>query len=78
MVAMDEKLTALADYIAASLPGVVRDSAISRGELALQVEAGSLLQVVGFLRDDAKCRFTMLCDLCGVDYPDRKRRFDVV
>jgi NADH-quinone oxidoreductase subunit C len=30
------------------------------------------------LRDDPKCRFTMLCDVCGVDYPDRPLRFDVV
>ena len=31
-----------------------------------------------FLRDDPKCRFTLLCDICGVDYPDREPRFDVV
>ena len=31
-----------------------------------------------FLRDDPKCRFSVLCDICGVDYPDRPQRFDVV
>ena len=31
-----------------------------------------------FLRDDPKCRFTVLCDICGVDYPDRPQRFEVV
>ncbi len=30
------------------------------------------------LRDDADVRFVQLIDLCGVDYPDREKRFDVV
>ena len=25
-----------------------------------------------------RCQFTILCDICGVDYPDRPLRFDVV
>jgi len=36
------------------------------------------VRLLQFLRDDPKCRFTLLCDICGVDYPDRERRFDVV
>jgi len=31
-----------------------------------------------FLRDDPDCRFTVLCDICGVDYPERALRFEVV
>ncbi|MDD9331598.1 MAG: NADH-quinone oxidoreductase subunit C [Wolbachia sp.] len=31
-----------------------------------------------FLRDNKKCRFELLVDIFGVDYPDRERRFDVV
>jgi NADH-quinone oxidoreductase subunit C len=30
------------------------------------------------LRDDPGCGFTILVDLCGVDYPGRSPRFDVV
>jgi len=30
------------------------------------------------LRDDANCLFKVLVDLCGVDYPDRDQRFEVV
>ena len=29
-------------------------------------------------RDDPQCRFGCLIDICGVDYPERERRFDVV
>ena len=31
-----------------------------------------------YLRDDPRCLFTQLIDICGVDYPGRECRFDVV
>ena len=31
-----------------------------------------------FLRDDAECRFVCFIDICGADYPEREKRFDVV
>ena len=31
-----------------------------------------------FLRDDVQCGFVNLIDICGVDYPKREDRFDVV
>ena len=34
--------------------------------------------VITFLRDDERCRFGCLIDICGVDYPEREERFDVV
>jgi NADH-quinone oxidoreductase subunit C len=76
--AMDDKLKDHADYVSAALPGAVLASEVHHGELSLRVERTAVLQVLGFLRDDAKCRFTVLCDICGVDYPDRAQRFDVV
>ena len=30
------------------------------------------------LRDDAECEFKILVDICGVDWPQREKRFDVV
>ncbi len=37
-----------------------------------------IVKVVQFLRDDRECEFTTLIDLCGVDYPRRPVRFEVV
>jgi NADH-quinone oxidoreductase subunit C len=48
------------------------------GELMLTVEPGQIVQVVTFLRDDKNCLFKLLLDICGVDFPDREPRFDVV
>jgi NADH-quinone oxidoreductase subunit C len=75
---MDDKLKALADHLAASLPGVVLASEIRHHELSCRIERETLPRVLEFLRDDAKCRFTVLCDICGVDYPERPQRFEVV
>jgi NADH-quinone oxidoreductase subunit C len=75
---MDDKLKALAEYISAALSGAVLSSEIRHGELVCHIKREDLLRVLGFLRDDPKCRFNLLCDLCGVDYPDRPQRFEVV
>jgi NADH-quinone oxidoreductase subunit C len=75
---MDDRLKALAEYLATALSGAATACEIRHGELSVRVAADALLRVLGFLRDDAKCRFTTLCDICGVDLPDRPRRFDVV
>jgi NADH-quinone oxidoreductase subunit C len=75
---MDEKLNALAEHLAAALPGGVHDYAIHYGELTVSISREAILETLTFLRDDPKCRFSILCDICGVDYPDRPLRFEVV
>lgn len=37
-----------------------------------------LAGVAKFLRDDRQCLFRLLVDICGVDYPNREFRFEVV
>jgi NADH-quinone oxidoreductase subunit C len=75
---MDEKLHALAAHASAALSGTVLANETCGGELCLRVEREALPRVLEFLRDDPKCAFTVLCDICGVDYPERPVRFDVV
>ena len=36
------------------------------------------MRVLTALRNDKECQFEQLIDICGVDYPERERRFDVV
>jgi NADH-quinone oxidoreductase subunit C len=75
---MEEKLKALAEHVAAALPDAVTAAEIRGGELCCRVRCEALRDVLKFLRDDPKCAFNVLCDICGVDYPDRPRRFEVV
>jgi NADH-quinone oxidoreductase subunit C len=74
----EDDLKALGDYVAVALPGAAGTPRVCLGELAVEVGREALPRVLGFLRDDARCQFAVLCDICGVDHPDRPRRFDVV
>ena len=51
---------------------------IALGESVVQVTPYNLLAVLSFLRDDTHCQFTQMIDICGVDYPARATRFEVV
>ena len=75
------ELQALGEAVRDSLPeGVVEEIQLERGghELALRVQRESLPQVMTLLRDDERFAFEQLVDLCGVDWPERPERFEVV
>jgi NADH-quinone oxidoreductase subunit C len=71
-------LTNLETHLKAKLGNAVLSSAITLGELTISVERAKIVDVLKFLRDDPKCRFEVLIDIAGVDWPARERRFDVV
>jgi NADH-quinone oxidoreductase subunit C len=71
-------LETLGEYIAASLGSSVIGRSVAYGELTITVEAKAIVDVVTFLRDDVRCRFVSIIDVCGVDYPEREQRFEVV
>jgi len=76
-----EALRALGEAVAASLPpGAVEEILLERGghELALCVARGALPRAMALLRDDPRFAFEQLMDICGVDWPERAERFDVV
>jgi NADH-quinone oxidoreductase subunit C len=73
---MAETLEQLADHIKGAFADA--KASLAFGELTLVVEAAGIVPLVTFLRDDPECRFEILIDLCGADYPNRARRFDVV
>jgi NADH-quinone oxidoreductase subunit C len=75
---MTEPLKDLADHLTAALPQDVTKTETAHGELMATVKRDSIRRVLAFLRDDPKCLFSMLVDICGVDYPDRAERFDIV
>jgi NADH-quinone oxidoreductase subunit C len=46
--------------------------------IAIHSTLDSIEKYLFFLRDDEKCRFELLVDIFGVDYPDREKRFEVI
>lgn len=75
---MTQALQDLGEQIAAAFPQDVIAREIAYGELMVTVRREAIARVLRFLRDDPKCLFQVLVELCGVDYPDRPERFDVV
>ena len=75
---MDLALQELGEYIADALPQEIVETGTGLDELTVLAQRGALVKVLTFLRDDANCQFQQLLDLCGVDYPQRDPRFEVV
>jgi len=69
-------LAALAESITSALGGAVTGATMARGELTIEVNAADILKAMTHLRDAGE--FKILVDLCGVDWPQRAKRFDVV
>src|SRR3978361_844491 len=74
----DGKLDALGQTIVSALPGAASAHSIAFNQLTVTVDAGRIVDVVKFLRDDPHCRFVNFTDVTAVDYPGREKRFDVV
>ncbi len=74
----DDSLLDLADYIYEKLDGVITSFEFENNELTFHAKPDDICKVLQFLRDDRECEFTTLIDLCGVDYPNRANRFEVV
>ena len=71
-------LEAFGAAIAAARPEAGIKAVVRFDELTLTVESAHYIDLVRYLRDDPSCLFINFIDLCGVDYPQRPKRFDVV
>lgn len=68
----------LGDKIMAKAKGAVTAASMAFGELNLEARAHQIVTLLTLLRDDSDFQFQQLVELCGVDYPQRPLRFDVV
>jgi NADH-quinone oxidoreductase subunit C len=75
---VDEGLQPLAERIAGALGADLIGHEIAKGELALTVRRDAIVRVLTYLRDDEACKFGALMDVCGVDWPAKPERFEVV
>ncbi len=77
---MAETLQTLGEAVRAALPhGAIEATDIERGaELVLRVRPELLLEAMTLLRDNPAFAFEQCMDICGTDWPERPRRFEVV
>ena len=74
---MRERLEALSVHLGTAFAGV-SGAGLEGGELVVHAAREGLAALMTRLRDDPRCLFEQLVDLCGVDWPERGERFDVV
>jgi NADH-quinone oxidoreductase subunit C len=72
-----ERHAALAATITTCVGGVSR-ATVQNNEIVVEVTRDLLLDVMTTLRDDPRFAFEQCMDICGVDWPERPERFDVV
>lgn len=72
-----ERLAALATTIATGFAGVSR-AGLEGGELVVHASRDSLIGLLTALRDDSRTLCEQAMDICGVDWPERAERFDIV
>lgn len=69
---------ALVEPVRTALQGLRFEATEARGELTLQVKRDDVVAALSRLRDDPALAFEVLIDVCGVDYPERAERFEIV
>jgi NADH-quinone oxidoreductase subunit C len=72
----EDALQTLGNEIVTAGAGAVASFQVAYGELTLTGPANQIVEALTQLRD--QFGFHQLIDLCGVDYPERAQRFDVV
>lgn len=75
---MEDALSELGDYLELKLEDSLLGFVVAYGELTIDIKSDSVVSVMRTLRDDPRCQFISFIDVCGVDYPERVQRFDVV
>ena len=71
----EDALLALTEQTTGGLGDKIIEKKLEFGELTLTVHRYTILDVIRFLHDDG---FVSIVDVCGVDYPERAERFEVV
>lgn len=62
----------------ASLPKFIQQTSVYKDELTLYVAPTAVVPVMTFLRDHSNTQYKQVIDVCGVDFPTRTNRFEVV
>lgn len=75
---MTAALKDLAAYLRETQGDLFETATIAFDELTLVTSAENIVALLTFLRDDVQCQFVNLTDICGVDWPGRAQRFEVV
>jgi len=74
----DSSFEAAISHLESHIGNALISAKVANGDMVIEIYPDQVLFVLTFLRDNSQCQFTTLVDICGVDYPGRSSRFDVV
>ena len=67
-----------AENVIKTLPKFINEISVIHNQLIIKCDPENLLPLVRYLRDHTNCQYKGFVDICGVDYPERSKRFEVV
>ena len=73
-----DKLEKLEKLVNSELGSKVQKSLIENQEIFIEVNEADLIESIQFLKSNDSCKFRQLIDIAGVDYPEDKKRFQLV
>lgn len=71
-------LKSVIQHIKKNCKNLILKAGVVAEEAYITVKKENLLELLKFLKADAECKFSMLISICGVDYPSRTQRFEVI
>jgi len=78
MTDKDSKLVDAIDLVKNSIQIFDCKVLVSNNELSVESSKSDFIRIILFLKDHPNTSFDVLVDICAVDYPDRKNRFEIV
>ena len=78
MTDKDSKLVDAIDLVKNSIQIFDCKILVSNNELSVESSKSDFIRIILFLKDHPNTSFDVLVDICAVDYPDRKNRFEIV
>ena len=78
MTDKDSKLVDAIDLVKNSIQIFNCKVLVSNNELSVESSKSNFIKIILFLKDHPNTSFDVLVDICAVDYPDRKNRFEIV
>lgn len=75
---MSDVLERFGKSIMYMVPKYIDKMMVVNDELIFHTHPKHLVSLLIFFRDHTNCQFKVLMDICGVDYPGRQNRFEIV
>ncbi|KAJ3335047.1 hypothetical protein HDU93_006605 [Gonapodya sp. JEL0774] len=76
--AKSTQLHEFSKYLLGVLPKYIQRVTVFKDELTLYIAPSAVVPVMTFLRDHTQSQYKQCMDVCGVDFPTRPNRFEVV